>query len=188
MRTLGWFMSAAALVFAGAAMGQVRYSDQPPPPPGYGYGQPGNWHHHHRTVSCGSPQFKFARCPAPGNWPGARLVRQTSSSSCVQGRTWGYQRGSIWVDKGCGGIFAEGRYAGGWQPGPGWNQNFAMSCGSPQYRRNFCQVDVGSRGSVRIQRQLSSARCTEGSTWGYNRGGIWVDKGCSAQFLVMRRR
>ena len=88
------------------------------------------------------------------------------------------------MDKGCGGVFAA---AGGWRPGPGWNQNFVVSCGSPQYRYYFCQVDVGGRGRVRLQRQKSSSACVEGRTWGWNRAGIWVDKGCGAQFMVTRR-
>ena len=37
---------------------------------------------------------------------GVRLVRQTSKSPCDQGRSWGYSRHKIWVDKGCEGDFA----------------------------------------------------------------------------------
>ena len=149
------------------------------PQPGY----PGS----NQTVSCGSPQHRPARCPVPGHWRGARIVQQTSKAACVRGRTWGFERGGIWVDKGCGGVFAPGHYDGGWQPGPGWNQSFVVSCGSPQYRYYFCQVDVGARGRVMLQRQNSSSACIEGRTWGWNRAGIWVDKGCGAQFMVVRR-
>ena len=191
MRRIGWMFAAFVLVFAGAAGAQVTYSNQPPPPPNYypnrppppGYPGYGN-----QTVSCGSPQYRMIRCAVPGYWPGARIVQQTSKSSCVQGRTWGFDRGSIWVNNGCGGVFAPGNYnGGGWQPGPGWNQDFVVSCGSPQYRRYFCQVEVGARGQVRLQRQNSDSACIQGRTWGWNRAGIWVDKGCGAQFLVTRR-
>jgi len=48
-------------------------------------------------------------------------------------------------------------------------------------------VDVGRRGHVRLIRQNSNAACIEGSTWGWNRAGIWVDRGCGAQFMVDRR-
>ena len=187
MRKIGWMFAASVLAFAGAASAQVTYSDRPPPPPNYypnrpppGYGQ--------QTISCGSPQHRLARCPVPGNWRGVRLVRQTSDASCVQGRSWGYDRGSVWVDKGCGGVFAAGDYnGGGWRPGPGWDHDFVVGCGSPQYHRPFCQVDVGARGRVMLQRQTSSTRCVEGQNWGWNRAGVWVDRGCSAQFLVVRR-
>jgi len=192
MRKIGWMFAASVLAasvlgFAGAASAQVTYSNRPPPPPqNYYPNQPGYPPNGGRTVSCGSPQHRLARCPLPGNWRGVQLVRQTSDASCVQGRSWGYDRGSVWVNDGCAGIFAAGNN-GGWQPGPGWNHDFTMSCGSPQYHRAFCQVDVGSRGRVRLQRQTSSTRCVEGRNWGWNRAGVWVDGGCSAQFLVTRR-
>lgn len=199
MRKIGWMFAGSMLVFAGAACAQVTYSDRPPPPPpqyaqqGYGqpgYGQPGYGQpgYGQQTITCGSPQHRLARCNVPGYWRGARLVRQTSNASCVQGRSWGYDRGSVWVDNGCAGVFAEGNYnGGGWQPGPGWNQNFTVTCGSPQYRYAFCQVDVGARGRVQLQRQTSDARCIAGQTWGWNRAGVWVDRGCSAVFMVVRR-
>jgi hypothetical protein len=185
MRMIGWMLAASVLAFAGVAGAQVTYSNRPPPPPNQypnrpppGYGQ--------QTISCGSPQYHLARCPLPGNWRGVRLVRRTSDSACVQGQSWGYDRGSVWVDKGCGGVFAPGN-GGGWQPGPGWNHDFTVSCGSPQYHRAFCQVDVGAGGQVRLQRQTSSTRCIEGQNWGWNRAGVWVDRGCGAEFLIVRR-
>ena len=72
------------------------------------------------------------------------------------------------------------------QPPPGYGQQ-TISCGSPQYRYYFCQVDVGARGHVTLQRQYSDAACIEGQTWGWNRAGIWVDKGCGGHFIVSRR-
>ncbi|HEX5488159.1 MAG TPA: DUF3011 domain-containing protein [Rhodanobacteraceae bacterium] len=203
MRNVSIVFATFALVFSAAAIAQVTYSNRPPPPPpqnpppyppgqqGVYPGYPGYPGNPNGTVSCGSPQYRLARCPTPNFWRGARIVRQTSKSSCVQGRSWGFDRGGIWVDNGCGGIFApgnyQGDYAGGWQPPPGWDRDFAVSCGSPQYRYYFCQVDVGSRGRVVMQRQMSDTRCIEGQNWGWNRAGIWVDKGCGAQFLVTRR-
>jgi hypothetical protein len=38
--------------------------------------------------------------------------------------------------------------------------------------------------SVQIQRKLSDSPCIQGSTWGWDRQGIWVDRGCRADFLV----
>lgn len=174
-----WFVAAAMATLAGTAGAQVTYGPRPPPPPPPGYGN--------QTVSCGSPQHRMLRCAVPGNWRGAQMVRQTSSAACVEGRTWGFDRGGIWVDRGCGGIFAAANSGGGWRPGPGWNRDFEVSCGSPQYKYYFCQVDVGARGHVRLRRQNSSAACIEGRTWGWNRAGIWVDKGCGALFMVTRR-
>jgi len=179
MRKLALIVAGALLGLAGAATAQVTYGNQPPPPPNYpGYGP--------QTVSCGSPRHRALRCAVPGNWRGVRIVQQTSKSACIEGQTWGYDRGSVWVDKGCGGVFAAGN-GGGWRPGPGWNREFMVSCGSPQHRYYFCQVDIGPRGHARLQRQYSDAACVEGSTWGWNRAGIWVDKGCGGHFLVSRR-
>lgn len=185
MRKLALIVAGALLAFAGAAMAQVTYGNRPPPPPPNHYPNPPPPGYGTQTISCGSPQYNLLRCPVPRDWRGVRIVQQTSKSACVEGRTWGYDRGSVWVDKGCGGVFAPG--GGGWRPGPGWDREFVVSCGSPQYRRYFCQVDVGGRGHVRLQRQYSDAACVEGQTWGWNRAGIWVDRGCGGHFLVSRR-
>ena len=44
----------------------------------------------------------------------------------------------------------------------------------------FCPADT--RGGVQLTRQLSKAGCYEGKTWGYDRNGIWVTRGCRARF------
>ena len=153
------------------------------------------------TITCGSPGYKLARCSVP--WRDAVLVRQTSDSSCVRGRSWGIDRGGIWVDKGCGGEFAEaGRGSrrdrrdnggrdqgnnGDWRPGAGWDTAIRVRCASQGYHYNMCQVDTGRGSSVRVERQISNTRCEQGRTWGFNRAGIWVDGGCEAIFRVDRR-
>lgn len=43
-----------------------------------------------------------------------RLVRQLSDKPCREGRTWGHDRNSIWVDEGCRGIFEISRNTGRW--------------------------------------------------------------------------
>jgi hypothetical protein len=40
---------------------------------------------------------------------------------------------------------------------------------------------------VRLVRQMSDARCSEGYSWGWNRAGVWVNHGCRGQFVVDRR-
>lgn len=145
------------------------------------------------SINCSSSGFKLARCAVP--WRDAVLVRQTSDSSCAKGRTWGIDRGGIWVDKGCGGTFAEARRGdgpdygngGGWRPGPGWDTAIRVRCASQGYRYNMCQVDTGRGSSVSIERQISKTRCEQGRTWGFNRAGVWVDGGCEAVFRVDRR-
>ena len=48
------------------------------------------------------------------------------------------------------------------------------------YQRCRANVD----GRVRLYRQLSRASCDYNETWGYDRRGIWVDRGCRAEFTL----
>jgi hypothetical protein len=66
------------------------------------------------------------------------------------------------------------------------NSNFiSITCSSDDMRRHYCDADT--RGGVRLLRQRSDADCRQGSTWGYDRRGIWVDRGCRADFEVRGR-
>ena len=59
------------------------------------------------TISCESHGYRYQYCGA--NTDGyARLLNQSSSAPCVQGRTWGYDNGGVWVNNGCGGNFEVG--------------------------------------------------------------------------------
>ena len=150
---------------------------------------------HGGTIECRSDQRRRATCATP--WRDAVMVRQISKTACVQGRNWGVHRGTIWVDDGCSGVFAStaGRRGAGprppvpapWAPGPGWEKNISVRCDRAKYSYNMCQVDTGRGSRVYLQRQLSDTRCREGDNWGWNRAGIWVDKGCSGVFVVERR-
>lgn len=147
-------------------------------------------------ITCGSVNGRQARCET--GWRDAELAHQDSDTRCVRGQNWGVDRGVIWVDRGCRGQFvAAGRGGGdwhgdrpghgGWNPGPGWNRDIQLQCGSVNNRYQLCQVDIGRNGRVQLVRQQSDARCRQGYSWGYNRAGVWVDKGCRAQFVVNRR-
>ncbi|MGH9751522.1 MAG: DUF3011 domain-containing protein, partial [Blastocatellia bacterium] len=58
-------------------------------------------------------------------------------------------------------------------------------CASDDMRRNYCAVDT--RGGVRLARKRSDSPCIAGRTWGYDRRGIWVDRGCRAEFVTGER-
>lgn len=144
------------------------------------------------TVQCTSRNFNYQSCPVP--WRDARLIRQTSDTQCIRGRSWGIDRRGLWVDRGCAGIFAAAGYAGGpgpggggWYPGPGWDNRFTIGCGSENYQYRFCSVDVGGGGRVYLDRQESGSPCIEGRTWGWNRAGVWVNQGCAGTFGIDRR-
>ncbi|GGD53457.1 DUF3011 domain-containing protein [Pseudoxanthomonas indica] len=69
--------------------------------PGHGGGYPGN---SGQVVRCDSNDNRTRRCDANIR-RGADLQRQVSKNACVQGRTWGWDRGGIWVSGGCRGEF-----------------------------------------------------------------------------------
>lgn len=136
-----------------------------------------------QQITCSSQDNRRTTCRV--NWRGAELRQQLSRARCVEGRTWGLERGALWVDKGCRGVFADSRR--GWQPGAGWDRQIQLTCQSQDKRYQLCQVDVGRNGSVRMQQQLSDASCVQNRSWGWNRAGVWVDQGCRARFVVDRR-
>jgi len=60
-----------------------------------------------------------------------------------------------------------------------------ITCSSWNYRYRYCRADTDNR--VRLERQISVAsRCRFGDTWGYDSRGVWVDRGCQAEFSVGR--
>ena len=56
-----------------------------------------------------------------------------------------------------------------------------MRCESDgDYRR--CRADI--RNGVRLYRQLSKASCRQNESWGYDQRGVWVNRGCRAEFAL----
>ena len=161
--------------------------------------QPGPGWDRDIEFSCASDGYNYRMCQVDtGRGGNVYLLRQTSNSACIEGRTWGWNRAGVWVDQGCAGVFRVSRRwnggpsypppgHGGWQPGPGWDQSIRVRCKSDGYNYRMCQVDTGRGSIVRIAKQLSGTPCREGSNWGWNRAGIWVDQGCAAEFIVERR-
>ena len=62
-------------------------------------------------------------------------------------------------------------------------QNRAFSCQSLDGQRTFCRADM-SGGPVQFTRQLGDVRCVEGENWGRQDDGVWVDRGCRAEFAL----
>ena len=138
------------------------------------------------NIYCASDNGGRNVCPTDTRG-GVQLIRQRSDSPCDFGRTWGYDRRGIWVDRGCRADFQIGgggnggnlRGGGGWKPGPGTQ---VITCASNDVHRDDCPV--ATHGGVRLVRQRSDSDCVYNSTWGYDRRGIWVDRGCRADFEV----
>lgn len=140
------------------------------------------------VVTCGSVDGRYARCQVP--WQDADLVHKDSDASCDRGRSWGFDRGGIWVDKGCRGQFVEVGRRGPGGPG-GWNdrppREQIVQCGSVDGRYRVCNVDIGRDADVRLVANDSDTRCEQGRNWGVSRDGIWVNNGCRGRFAIRNR-
>lgn len=59
-----------------------------------------------------------------------------------------------------------------------------IRCDSRGFQYRYCRVDTDNR--VELVREHGPFNCREGRSWGYDRYGVWVDRGCSAEFRVGR--
>jgi Protein of unknown function (DUF3011) len=136
-----------------------------------------------RNVTCASDDGRRHLCRVDTS-RGVQMTNQRSGSPCTQGQTWGYSRQGIWVDRGCRADFYLGS---GFRPGPGGPGagGITITCSSNNGKRNFCPANT-SRG-VQLTNQRSGSPCVQGQTWGYDGRSIWVDRGCRADFVTMRR-
>lgn len=60
-----------------------------------------------------------------------------------------------------------------------------VRCESGAFGR-YRECRVRTEGQVELVRELSFRRCVAWRTWGFDREGVWVDKGCRAEFRVGR--
>lgn len=128
-----------------------------------------------RMVRCES-KGRTVTCPVLLRGAPVRLIRQQSLLPCREGRTWGYGRNEIWVSRGC-----QGQFEVGAEDGSGFvDVPRQVICESKSEMRRECGVSVERK--VTLVRQLSNAPCEEGRSWGWDRAGVWVDKGCRAEF------
>jgi hypothetical protein len=134
---------------------------------------------HADRIYCESRDYHRNYCPAGQRVTAASLVEQQSRSACIQGRTWGFDSGGIWVTQGCSGEF-EFRRAGGNRPDRGMQQ---LSCESRNFEQQFCPSD---RRIVRawLLEQRSRSSCVQGRSWGFQERGLWVSSGCSGLFAL----
>ena len=120
-----------------------------------------------RRITCQSNDNRYQECRA--NFTGrARVFRQLSSTVCTEGRNWGQRPGVLWVNNGCRAEFIDEGVAQ------------TVTCRSDGHYRE-CRTDF--RGLARLARQLSVRACTLGHTWGQRPGLVWVNKGCSGEFV-----
>ncbi len=117
------------------------------------------------TVDCAAAAGAREVCQANTS-AGVSLVK--GSPACMLGRTWGYDKDGIWVADGCQATFV-------------LNNLRIRECGSDGSRQH-CAADTSA--GVLLARPTATAACVLGDSWGYDTTGIWVDKGCRAEFLL----
>lgn len=69
------------------------------------------------------------------------------------------------------------------QNGTTWHHGHSLTCASNDGKRHTCRADT-SRGVILVNQRSGSA-CIQGQTWGYTNKGIWVDRGCRADFALL---
>lgn len=131
-----------------------------------------------RTLLCESGSGK-TRCPIDTSY-GVSMAKRLSKHACAMGRDWGYDENGVWVANGCRAEFTVN--TSGYVPMASSGSRPVMLCESKDGHRNFCPADTTF--GVSMSRQLSDKNCVPGETWGYDSGGIWVTKGCRAEFLL----
>jgi hypothetical protein len=135
-----------------------------------------------RSISCSSDNGKRHYCEVDTRG-GVSMVRQRSDTECQEGYSWDYDRRGIWVDHGCRADFVVNSSEYGVpQSKPASGERLTLTCASEDGKRHSCPADT--RRGVRMFHQRSSARCTEGDSWGFDRTGVWVDHGCRADFRL----
>jgi hypothetical protein len=134
-----------------------------------------------QTVTCGSKDYKRGVCPIDRNATEVELRRQLSGAECINERTWGARFGEIWVDKGCAAEFIV--YT---EDTSRRSEGERVVCASKDYHRAECRISDQVR-EVELVRRTSGAPCIYGQSWGFDRGRLWVDRGCAAEFEVSTR-
>ena len=129
-------------------------------------------------ILCESRDYHRNYCPTGQRIANAYLAEQRSRAACIQGRTWGYDPGGIWVTQGCAAEF-EFRRSGGDRPSSGQR----IACESRNFQQQFCP---SNRRIVHawLFEQRSRTACVQWRNWGFQEGGIWVSGGCNGVFAV----
>src|ERR1700739_2949750 len=58
----------------------------------------------------------------------------------------------------------------------------SVTCEANNENRKYCGSYYPDQ--VRMERQISGSPCIQGQTWGVDRQGLWVERGCRAIFII----
>ncbi len=119
-----------------------------------------------------------------------RLVNQRSESACVEGRTWGFNRNSVWVDRGCRADFEVGRGRGDGDYGRG-NDSSHGSDARPYGRVSYSGPIMNRRSDKALD--VTGQSTQDGANirqWGYadqaNQNWDVIDLGASEVAIISR--
>ena len=127
----------------------------------------GGGHGRDREVTCESKNRGRSDCPMDTRG-GVRLVQQTSETQCRQGTNWGYDRDSVWVDRGCSGRFSSRGGGGGGSGHPG---NLAR----------VCEEATAERARTRDVKALEPPRRASDDVFEYDMRTPWGPWSCRVE-------
>jgi predicted porin len=121
------------------------------------------------VITCISKKGERQVCPADAA-AGVALLRSTGESSCLLGKTWGYDDAGIWVSDGCGGEFAVGStseasggndFVGTFEPYGQLRTHLAAFNDTAEVQDNATRVGINfkTRGNIKL---------FAGTEWGVN--------------------
>lgn len=172
-----WDFDQRGIWVSGGCRGEFMLGDPGGRPgPGSGPGPGGGWHRPDTGVErivCESYKKRRNYCPVDTRG-GVTLIYESSRNNCVAQRTWGWDHGGIWVRGNCKAEFEVRRHV---RP-----PERVVVCESIRGGYNRC--GIGRARNVELIRQLSSSTCQLNYSWGWDRSGIWVNRGCRAEFSV----
>jgi hypothetical protein len=152
------------------------------------------------VVRCESKDGHRRRCSFEGS---GRVVleKQLSAAACAEGATWGWRNGEIWVDAGCRADFRIERRHDRDDDRYGRDRDHDRRDDRYDRRRDddrrtlVCESDgrlrrcsADLRWGVELTHQLSKRDCIRNDTWGWDEDGVWVDRGCRAEFAIRAPR
>jgi hypothetical protein len=134
-----------------------------------------------QIVTCQSQDIRQTYCPVNGPVVQVRMLRQRSNAPCIQGRTWNYDRGGIYVAGGCRADFEVFTQWDGGDNGGNYSEDIrCASDGRPVLCRTRYQV-------VDARMIRGNRNCRQRNSWGIDRRGIWTDYGCAGIFRAYYR-
>lgn len=135
-------------------------------------------------IVCESIAERWNHCALPFKGE-ARMLRQLSRNACIRHQSWGQDEKGVWVAGGCRAEFGVAVADSDADPdeAPSSKRRLTLRCESRSGGPVHCPAETAQ--GVRLTRQLSSFECELGRSWGFDADGIWVARGCRAEFEVI---